>query len=144
MKRIAFTLLFGLLVLGGSAFAQVDCNAGLSGCLFDLPTGGTAPAITFTMLADAVVHIDAGIWASPGCSGDPDATAVGDLSLPAGPMTVYINFTDPIPDGTPLSMIWTMGDCAATACIDYVMGSSPDRCPAGASEPATLDATLPL
>ncbi len=84
------------------------------------------PAIKFTLGADQLVDITAGIWGTLDCPGDPDAVASGTLSLMAGENTIRIVFTPPLDDGTSLALEWLLGPCPITACGNYAsLGSEP-------------------
>ncbi len=130
MKKILFALFVGLVLLTGSALAQVDCKSGFTACqVADKMFGGARqPAIHFNMLGEADVPLHADVWGGTGCSGVPDTSAEGVLHLMQGPISVFIRFDPPIPEGTVLSIIWTADDCGDTDCIDYTIGSDPGGC----------------
>ncbi|MBI1748717.1 MAG: hypothetical protein HYR55_19345 [Acidobacteria bacterium] len=145
MKKMALAILFGCMFLTGSALAGVDCDAGFEACQVQDPERmDWQPVIRFMLLEAQTVHVVAPIWASPDCSGDPDAMVDGDVTFTEpGPAGIRIIFGDPLPDGTPLSMQWTLGACPATDCINYVLGpdGDPPACSgADESQVASLDA----
>src|SRR6266849_6712401 len=140
MRKAALTFVFGVFVLMGSAWAQVECIA-LPGCQRPDPMFDRAPqpAIHFIELKAATVHIEAGVWGAPDCQGTPDVTAEGDLPLKAGPQIVFLRFMPPIEAGTMLSIRWMVGNCPITACINYTIGTTPISCepPTGSAIPAS-------
>jgi len=117
----------------------IDCSS-ITDCQaipIDPAEGLHNPAIVFQMLADDMVHVEAGIWSPDlGCPGDPPIMAIGDLARPAGLSRIRIVFNPPLDDGTPLSIIWFLQSsdgtsCPITACQDYAsLGDPPpDVCP---------------
>lgn len=154
MKKFLFTLLFGLLLLSGSAFAGVDCKAGIVSCQFhdSMLDLALQPAIRFTVLEDQVVHIEATIWPEaaydPQCTmGDPQMS-MGDLPLQAGDHIVFLRFDPPLPTDTPFSIKWKVGTCPETDCDGFVIGDAyyPEGCAVskGATEPTVsyIEASL--
>jgi hypothetical protein len=118
----------------------IDCST-ITDCQavpIDPAEGAHNPAIVFNMLADDIVHVDAGIWGVLGCDppSSPDAIASGDLARSQGLSRIRILFTPPLDDGTPLSIEWALTSsdgtmCPITACQDYAsLGTPPpDICP---------------
>ena len=106
---------------------SVICSDGLDYCQLS-DSGGNQPAVHFRLAADQVVHVEADIWGSLGCSGLTDISVVGDLPLAAGDIYVFIQFIPPLPDGTPISITWQVDGCSQTSCQNYVIGQSPGSC----------------
>jgi hypothetical protein len=112
-------------VSGGDG--PVDCRT-LTDCTFitdDPGQGAHNPAILFEVSDDAIVHLVARIWSSADCPGDPDMTTSADLPMPGGLNLARIIFSPPLDDGTVLSVTWSIGQCAVTACANYVLGTPP-------------------
>jgi hypothetical protein len=105
----------------------------------DPAEGDHNPAIVFNMLAADTITVEAAVW-SPDldCPGDPAAVVPPtQLFRPEGLSRIRIIFQpDPLPDGTPLSIIWSLTSsdgtaCPVTACQNYEsLGTPPpDECP---------------
>lgn len=142
MKRIFIGLLFGLMVVTGSAFATVVCDDGITGCQFpDSVTQGYQPGVLFNLATDQQVSILGNVYGTPDCSGDAQVVT-GVLPLMAGPNIVFLRFDPALDPGTVLSMTWKVGGCDLTDCITYTIGDQDQLCPAGAGvHMSTLDAS---
>lgn len=111
---------------------DIDCST-IQDCTAipdDPAEGDHNPAIVFVMRQDAVVHVEASIWALDDCPDTPDAMAVGDLMRFEGLSRIRVVFDPPLDDGTPFSIQWSLGMCPVTDCQNYVLGTPPpDFCP---------------
>lgn len=121
---------FAVISTGGSANGGVDCTSETA-CQFQDPMFGGAqqPAIVFDLGSDQTLHLEFDLYDGLGC--DPGSflgTAMGDLSLPAGHIIIYIGFNPPLDTGTMISGVWRAGDCPDLACADYTIGSDPGIC----------------
>ena len=95
-------------------------------CTFQDPSPGQFDvAISFDMSQDATVHIEADLYDGFSCQ-NFNVMAAGDLALTAGHHIVYL--VNPLDPGTEVSVVWRLGDCAATPCTDYCIGSYPAIC----------------
>lgn len=114
--------------------APVDC-ASLSGCGFVRSDGpicaveGERPAIQYQVLVPSDTTVIATIHQGPDC-GDPLAETISGGPFPQNPgiNTILINFGAPLDAGTMISIVWTINACPKTACVNYMIGTSPNFC----------------
>lgn len=118
---------FGVVSMGGSANEAVCDTIMTCQNPDDMFGGAQQPAISFDVISDQVVHIEADVYNGLGC-GDFLGTSAGDLSLPAGHDIVFLRFDPPLDPGTQLSIVWRVDACEATACSDYTIGFDPGIC----------------
>lgn len=148
-KNFGPILLFYMLWLTGSVWAQINCDTQRFCQNLDDGIGAYQPAVRFQMTQAGPIHLRVVTYGNLDCDdGTENLMIEADLELPAGNIIIPLNLNPPLDPGAEIGIKWDASPCAPgtgswlSACTGYTVGVDPAVC--GAEDSGKMVSVLDL